>query len=129
VIPADLPIGTSITHEWIVESGVTVAAHGAVDLPVLATPHLIFMLEDTCVFATQPHLDEGHLTVGTEVHVFHLGAAKTGERIETYAELTAVRGRRLAFRVEARCRDTVIARGTHERAVVNAAEFIRKLNV
>ena len=49
-------IGASAAREWTVEQAMTVAAHGTVDFPVLATPHLIFMLEDTCVLAAEPFL-------------------------------------------------------------------------
>lgn len=117
------PIGTSAVHDWLVDEALSVGAHGTVDLPVLATPHLIFMLEDTCVFAVQPLLEEGKLTVGTAVHVDHLAATKVGEHVHVRAELVSVRGRRLVFRVEARSGSTVVARGLHERAVIDKAEF------
>ncbi|MEP9375326.1 thioesterase family protein [Aquabacter sp. CN5-332] len=122
-----IPIGTTITHDWVVTHEMTVASHGVVDLPVLATPNLVFMLEDTCVFAVQPYLDAGDLTVGTEVQVKHLAAAKTGESVVTHAELVAAKGRRLSFRIEARCGGRTVAAGTHERAVVNAEEFKKRL--
>jgi fluoroacetyl-CoA thioesterase len=121
------PIGASATRDWTVGPAVTVAAHGTVDLPVLATPHLIFMLEDTCVFAAAPFLEEGATTVGTSVHVDHLATARVGELVTSLAELVSVRGRRLVFRIEARRGTTPIARGLHERAVVDKKEFQAKL--
>ena len=47
----EIPIGTALTRDWPVLEIHSVRAHGSIDLPVLATPHLIFMLEDTCVLA------------------------------------------------------------------------------
>src|SRR5678816_2394957 len=95
-------IGTAMAHEWLVEEKMTVGSHGSVKLPVLATPQLIFMLEDTCVFAIQKLLVDGETSVGTSVHVDHLAASRVGDRINAFAELVSVRGKRLIFRVEAR---------------------------
>lgn len=124
----DHRIGTAATRDWLVEEALTVRAHGTVDLPVLATPHLIFMLEDTCVFAAEPLLSDGELTVGTAVHVDHLAATRIGEQVRVHVELVSVRGRRLVFRVEARSGKTAVARGVHERAVINKTEFETRLN-
>ncbi len=112
-----------MVHEWLVDEKLTVAAHGTVNLPVLSTPQLIFMLEDTCVLAIQALLMQGETSVGTSIHVDHLAASKVGEWVKALAELVSVRGKRLIFRVEARTRKVVVARGLHERAVINARQF------
>ncbi len=116
-------IGTSATLDWPVLEALTVRARGTVDLPVLATPQLIFMLEDTCVQAMKPILEDGKVTVGTAVHVDHLAAAKVGQNVHVLSELVSVRGKRLVFRVEARSNGIVVARGLHERAIVDKQEF------
>ena len=120
-------LGTSLDHRWPVHEALTVRAHGSIDIPVLATPHLIFMLEDTCVLAVQPLLAAGEITVGTCVHIDHLAAARVGQHVAVRADLISVRGRRLMFRVEGRCGKTVIGRGLHERAVVDAQAFLATL--
>ena len=102
----------------------TVRAHGAIDLPVLATPHLIFMLEDTCVLLMKSLLDAGEITVGVSVHIDHVASARAGQVVSARAELVSVRRRRVVFRVEGRCGKTVVGRGLHERAVVNEKEFL-----
>ncbi len=117
-------IGTALDRDWEVEDAMTVRAHGAIDIPVLATPHLIFMLEDTCVLAMKPSLDAGEITVGVAVHVDHVASARVGQVVAVRAELVSVRGRRLVFRVEGRCGKIVVGRGLHERAVVNEKEFL-----
>ena len=119
----EIPIGTALTRDWPVLEIHSVRAHGSIDLPVLATPHLIFMLEDTCVFAVQPLLDPAEVTVGTSVHIDHVASAKIGETVTVLAELVAVRKRRLVFRVEGRCGKIVVGRGLHERAIVDRAAF------
>jgi len=116
-------IGTRMAHEWTVREADTVRSRGTVDFAVLATPSLIFMLEDTCVFAVSGLLKAGEATVGTSVHVDHLAATAVGERVRVECDLVSVRGRRLVFRVQARCGSLLIARGLHERALVNAEHF------
>jgi len=48
-------------------------------------------------------------------------------RVEAEAELVAVDGRTLRFRVSARDEREPISEGTHERVVVNVARFDRRL--
>jgi predicted thioesterase len=117
-------IGVSQRHAYPVLAALTVGAHGTVDLPVLATPHLIFMLEDTCVMAVKQLLGEDEVTVGVGVFIDHLAAARVGEQIDVLAELVSVRGKRLVFRVEARAGKVVVGRGLHERATVNTKTFM-----
>lgn len=118
------PIGTSAIHEWPVVQALTVQAHGSIDIPVLATPQLIFMFEDACVLAVRPLLNDEEVTLGTSVHIDHLASAKVGEAVKVTAELVSVRGRRLVFRVEGRCGRVVVGRGLHERVVVNEKQFV-----
>lgn len=122
-----IPLGTRLSRGWPVTPQDTVAHRGVVDLPVLATPNLIFMLEDTCVFLLQPFLDPGDLSVGTEVNVKHLGPAAPGDTVCVRVELVAVSGRRASFTVEAHCGERVLMSGTHERAVVNAQKLRQRL--
>ena len=114
-----LQIGVSHLHSFPVHDTITVGSHGTVALPVLATPHLIFMLEDTCVMAVASFLAPGEVTVGTGVFIDHLAPAYTGDLIDVIAELVSIRGKRLVFRVEGRCGKVVVGRGMHERATVN----------
>ncbi len=120
---SEIPIGSALTQDWPIEEAHTVRAHGLLDLPVLATPHLIFMLEDTCVLVVKPFLAEGEVTVGTSVHIDHVAAAEVGRSLTVLAELVTVRRRRLVFRVEGRVGRTVIGRGLHERAIVERTAF------
>jgi predicted thioesterase len=74
-----------------------------------------------------PLLKDEELTVGTSVHIDHLAAAKVGEIVHATAELVSDRGRRLLFRIEGRSGKVVLARGLHERAIVNKAKFLAAL--
>lgn len=93
---------------------------------VLATPRMIGLMEEASTQAVQPLLEESdQTTVGTHVDVSHESAARDGEEVVVEAELTAVDGPRLTFRVEARVGDRVIGRGTHRRYVVDRSRFAR----
>jgi len=94
---------------------------------VLSTPHMIGFMERTCRDTVLPLLDAGHDTVGTEVHVRHLAAAAIGSVVRFTAEVTAVDGRRIRFRVEARNGEELIGDGTHERTVINVAKFAARM--
>ena len=94
---------------------------------VLSTPHMIGRMELTSRDAVLPFLDAGFDTVGTHVDVYHLAAAPIGAVVTFTAEVTAVDGRRIQFRVEARDEKEKIGEGTHERAMINVAKFATRL--
>lgn len=91
---------------------------------VFATGFLVGLLEWACLLAVKPHLDwPSEQTVGTHVDVSHEAATPPGFVVTARAKLVAVDGRRLRFDVEADDGVDVIARGTHERAVVLRERF------
>ena len=53
----------------------------------------------------------------------HFAATPVGLRVTATAEVTAVDGRTISFRVEARDERETIGDGTHQRVVVNVARF------
>jgi fluoroacetyl-CoA thioesterase len=90
---------------------------------VLSTPSMVGLIEQSCLLAAQPHLDDGETTVGTHVDVSHSGPAFSGEEIEIRIGLREVRKRRLEFEVEVSSPRGVISAGRHERAVIDLARF------
>lgn len=91
---------------------------------VLATGYLVGLLEWTCIQVINDHLDwPEEQTVGTHVDVSHLAATPPGLEVTVDVGLTSVAGRRLTFAVEAHDGVETISRGTHERAVIDAARF------
>jgi len=74
-----------------------------------------------------PLLDAGFDTVGTHVDVYHRAAAPIGAVVTFTAEVVAVDGRRIQFRVEAWDEKEKIGEGTHERAIINIAKFATRL--
>ena len=95
---------------------------------VFATGYLVGLVEWTCIQLLNPHLDwPREQTVGTRVDVSHTAPTPPGNDITVEVELTAVDGRRLAFRVSARDDAAVICEGTHERFVIDAEKFEARL--
>ncbi len=90
---------------------------------VLSTPSMVSLMEQACLGAAAPHLDEGETTVGTHICVSHLAAANSGEVVTVSARLSEVRKRRLMFEVRAAVGDRVLGEGTHERAVIDSRRF------
>ena len=106
----------------------TATALGSGDVPVLATPRLLALAEAATVRAVAGVLAPGQTSVGTSIRLEHTAASPVGMRVTVTAELTAVDGRRLTFRVEAAdAAGTVAGLGTVERVVVDRATFLARL--
>lgn len=95
--------------------------------PVLATPVMIMAMENAALEAIKPYFDAGESAVGTHVDIAHLAATPVGRRVVAHAEVTAVAGRRIDFRVSAQDGSEEIGRGTHARAVIDLAKFAQRL--
>ena len=90
---------------------------------VLATPVMINLIEAAALSAIEHLLPPGHQSLGTLLNVRHTAATPVGMRVSATAEVIAVEGRLVRFRVEARDAKEQIGEGTHERVVVNVAKF------
>jgi fluoroacetyl-CoA thioesterase len=97
--------------------------HGSGGLPVLGTPALIALCEETARLLVDPALPEGQSTVGTAIDFRHTAATPPGMRVTVRATLTEADGRRLRFDLEARDETEEIGHGTHERFVIDVARF------
>ena len=94
---------------------------------MLGTPRLLALAEAATLQAVAGALAPGQTSVGTSVRLEHTAASPVGRRVTVSAELTAVDGRRLAFRVEAvDANGTVVGLGTVERIVVDRDKFLAR---
>jgi predicted thioesterase len=111
------------------EKGLTVgeehtAPHvGSGRIHVLATPVMVNLMEAAALQAVEGHLPEGHQSVGTRLDIGHFAATPVGMRVWARAEVVAIAGRAITFRLTARDEREPIGEGTHERIVVNLARF------
>lgn len=97
------------------------------DCRVYATPRIISDVEFTCRDFLLAHLDPGEDSVGTRVNWEHVGPALLGAEATISIKLVGVDGRRVTF--EARVDDgaEAVARGTHERFVVDVQKVRERL--
>ena len=97
---------------------------GSWKVDVYATPAMIALMEQAAVNAVDHLLAPGQSSVGTRVDIQHLAATPPGLEVRAWAELTAVDGRRLTFKVEAYDTAEKIGSGTHERMVVDVQRLL-----
>ena len=103
------------------------ARHWRNDLPVLATPVLLWLSEITAMAALADYLEEGEMTVGLSHDSSHLAATPLGWDVSLTARLVERRGNKLIFEVSAHDGADEVLRGRHTRAVVTRTKFLERL--
>ena len=115
-------ISTTVTPD------LTANAMGNRGVHVLATPHVIGLLEHAAAGLILPTLPPGAATVGTMIDMRHLAATPVGMAVRAKATLLESDGRRFLFQVEAWDAREKIADGRHERFVVaDLAKFLDRV--
>ena len=116
--------GASATHTYLVDRANTVP-HLVMDrstfddIPeVLATAYMVVMMEGAATKALKPHLDANEGSVGISINVTHISATLPGQTVTVIAEIAAVEGRKITFKVVAHDGLDKIGEGTHIRAIV-----------
>ncbi|WP_250282034.1 MULTISPECIES: thioesterase, FlK family [unclassified Frankia] len=97
------------------------------ELPVLATPVLLWLAELACMDATATAVDGSQMTLGLSHSSTHLAPTLLGDTIVINATLTKVEGGTLEFTVHADDSNDRILSGIHQRAVVDRSRFLRRL--
>ena len=83
-------------------------------------------MEKTCQNSVAPELEEGDGTVGIQICVKHLSATPMGMKVICKSVLKEIDRRRLVFDVTAYDERGKIGEGTHERFIINEAQFQAK---
>lgn len=122
-----IEIGLTYTSHLTVTDGVTAVAMGSGDLPVLATPAMSALMENAAMLAVAPHLPEGCTTVGGHIDISHLKPTPVGETVTATAAVSGVEGKKIEFKVEARCGDTLLGEGSHLRFIIDKEKFMSRL--
>lgn len=104
----------------------TAQAFGSGELPVLATPKMIALMENTAYKSVAPYLEEGQGTVGTLMDVKHTAATPVGGTVTVETELVEIDRKRLVFHVKAADNAGPIGEGTHERFIITNDRFLAK---
>lgn len=90
---------------------------------VLATPQMIWLMEEACHYTVAPFLKANQQTVGTLVCVKHLAATPIGMKVRADAEVVEVDRRRIKFKVEVYDEREKVGEGEHERFIVDIERF------
>ena len=106
-------------EDFTVEGDLLTDVAGSMQQGILSTPGLILMMERTCQALASRHLSDGQVTVGFEVCIKHVGAAREGSRCTSRATLREiVDDRKFRFDVEVVDGERTIGVGTHERRAI-----------
>jgi predicted thioesterase len=111
----------------MVTDAVTAAAVGSGDMPVLATPMMMAMMENAAMLAVRDELPAGCTTVGGHIESSHLKPSRVGDVINAIAEVTKVEGKKIRFRIAAYSGNTLLGEGTHLRFIVDRDKFMSRL--
>ena len=122
-----LEIGLRYSSEIMVTDAVTAAAVGSGDMPVLATPMMMAMMENAAMLAVRDELPAGCTTVGGHIESSHLKPSRVGDVINAIAEVTKVEGKKIRFRIAAYSGNTLLGEGTHLRFIVDRDKFMSRL--
>jgi fluoroacetyl-CoA thioesterase len=122
-----LRIGQIGSSELVVATEHTAPHVGSGRVTVLATPIMINLIEAAALAAVEALLPSGCQSLGIHLNVRHFAATPVGMRVRAEAELVAIDGRTLSFRVDARDDAEVIGDGTHLRVIVDVARFDQRI--
>ena len=120
---------TGLTHTSTMEvtADKTAASVGSGDMPVLATPMMMALMENAAMLCVADSLEEGCTTVGGQIASSHIKPTGIGRTVKATAELIEVDGRKLKFRVSAEDEEGLIGEGEHLRFIVGAEKFMSKV--
>ena len=122
-----IEIGLKHTSEMTVTDPVTAIAVGSGDMPVLATPMMMALMENAAMLAVRDELPQGCTTVGGHIAASPLKPTPVGATVTATATVTHVEGRKIEFKVEAHCGDTLLGEGTHLRFIVDREKFMSRI--
>ena len=91
------------------------------------TPDLVYDMEIACRNLLLAHGEPGKDSVGTRVEIDHLGATLLGMWAEITVSLSEVKGNAVSFEFTARDAIEEIARGRHNRYIVNIEKTAQRL--
>ena len=119
--------GLTHTSQLTVTEAVTATTMGSGDLPVLATPAMMALMENAAMLAVAPHLPEGSTTVGGHISASHIKPTPVDETVTATATVTKVDGKKIDFEVKAHWGDVLLGEGTHLRFIVDREKFMSRL--
>lgn len=123
----NLEVGLRGEASLVVTEATTAPAVGTGRIAVFATPAMIVLMEAAALDCMEARLASGQASLGTHLDVRHSRPSPVGARILATAEITAIEGHAITFRIEARDEHEIIGSGVHTRVVVDIARFEAKV--
>ena len=123
----NLQKGLTGEREELVTMDNVASKYGSGIVAVYSTPAMVGLMEGASLSTVAPLLPEGWSTVGMIVDVKHLAATPLGMKVRAVAELTAIEGRKLVFKVEAFDEKEKIGEGIHERYIIEMKKFMARI--
>jgi fluoroacetyl-CoA thioesterase len=121
--------GLTFTHRYQVPQNKTVPyVFEESDLfqdmpPVFATAFMVGLMEWACMEALRPYMDDGEISLGTNICVTHSAATPPGMQVDVDVKLLEVNGPRTKWSITARDEKDLIGEGTHERFTIDGTKF------
>lgn len=91
--------------------------------PVFATAFMVGLMERACMEALREHMEDGEISLGTQINVSHCSATPPGMNVEVTVRCLEVDGPRTKWSIVANDEKGLIGEGTHERFTINKAKF------
>lgn len=123
-----ITIGLTHTSEMVVTEAMTAKNMGSGDMPVLATPAMIALMENAALLAVANELEAEYTTVGGQMSCSHLRPTKIGDTVSATATVTKVEGKKIEFHVEAHCKNQLLGEGSHLRFIVDRKKFLERMD-
>ncbi|MEE1120107.1 MAG: thioesterase family protein [Prevotella sp.] len=124
-----MKIGQTYTSQLLVEERHLAINVGSGDLPVLATPVMVMLMENAAMKSVADTIADDETTVGAQVSVSHLRPTPLADIVNATATLVEIDGRKLTFRVIAEDSKGLVGEGTHVRYIVNRERFVSKITL
>ena len=122
----EITVGLTGTTATLAERSDTALEVGSGSLLVYATPCMVALMEGAACEAINSALPDDKTSVGIELSIKHTSATPVGLEVTAYAEVTAVEGPIITFRVTAEDESGPIGEGTHKRAIISTQRFLDK---
>lgn len=121
-------IGSKASKSELVSISNTAKTYGSGSIEVYATPAMIGLMEGASMLVIDESMPLGFSSVGTKIEANHISATPIGMKVTAEAELTAVEGKKLTFKIIASDERGKIGESLHERFIVEVDKFLTKTN-
>jgi len=119
--------GSTASITYTTDERSTAIVLGSGDLPVLATPKVVALVEEAAVAAVAGFVADTDTTVGSHIEVDHLAPTPIGGTVVATATVVAIKGRRLDFEATVTEGELLVAKATHVRYIVDRKRFMNSI--